>query len=538
MSMCQILNHLELLIRARYPIIYIVSWEEKRVIHCLDTIIKKNFNPPKEIICWSSTEGMKENDRTIDKECLTPDKALNHVMKAKDNALFVFKDFHAYLGCSHQGRPENPDLIRKIKDLYEVLKKSYKTLVFVCPVLNIPEDLKKTITLVEFPPPTAQEIKMILSQLITKYREDPRVTISLTDEEQDKLVKAALGLTLEEAESAFALALVKDKVLDISDVKVVLEEKKQIIKKVGLLEYIDTEETMEGIGGLENLKNWLKKREKVFLDKAQEYGLPAPKGVLLTGMPGCGKSLSAKAIASLWRLPLLRLDMGKVFSGIVGSSEENIRKIIFTVESIAPAILWIDEIEKGFSGTDGGGDSGTSARVFSSFLTWMQEKKQPVFIMATANNIDRLPPELLRKGRFDEIFFVDLPSNKERVDIFAIHIKKRLISDKARGAFNLTENLLIELADSSHGFSGAEIEQAVIESFLDAYYAERGITEGELVKNVRNTIPLSKTRREKIDHIRQWANERAVRASKSYVVEEAMTEDTLNHAQAGRDIEF
>ncbi|MGA1867255.1 MAG: AAA family ATPase [bacterium] len=534
----QILKQLELIIRAKYPILYLVSWEENRVIHYLEHILRTNFNPPKEIICWSSTEGMKKAGQVIDKGCATPAHALDFVQRSTDNALFILKDFHVYMGSVHQGRPENPDLIRKIKDLAAQLKKTYKTLILLSPLIQIPEDLKKTITLIEFPPPTAEEITSILNNLIAKYETDPRVTIQLTSPEKVKLVKAALGLTLEEAESAFALALVKDKRLDISDVKIVLEEKKQIIKKIGLLEYIETDETIDQIGGLENLKNWFKKREKVFLDEAKEYGLPSPKGVLLTGMPGCGKSLSAKAIASLWGLPLLRLDMGKVFSGIVGSSEENIRTIIFTVESIAPAILWIDEIEKGFSGSEGTGDSGTSARVFSSFLTWMQEKQTPVFIVATANNIDRLPPELLRKGRFDEIFFVDLPSLRERRDIFTIHIKKRCIAKKACGEFTLTKELLTKLALASKGFSGAEIEQTVIEGFLDAYYADRSITEDDLVKSVCNTIPLSRTRKEKIDHIRQWANERAVRASKNYESEERRSNDSVNDIPAGRDIEF
>ncbi|MCS4525217.1 AAA family ATPase [Clostridium botulinum] len=225
-----------------------------------------------------------------------------------------------------------------------------------------------------------------------------------------------MGLTLQEAENAFARAMVEDGKLNIDDIEVVLEEKCQVIKKTGILEFMKSDLKMEDVGGLENLKRWISKRNKSWLDSAQKYNLPAPKGVLITGVPGCGKSLTAKAISAMWQLPLLRLDMGKIFSGVVGSSEENMRKAIKTAEAVSPSILWIDEIEKGFGGASSSGDSGTSMRIFGTFLTWMQEKIKPVFVVATANNISNLPSELLRKGRFDEIFFVDLPTKmKERI---------------------------------------------------------------------------------------------------------------------------
>ncbi|MCS4527072.1 AAA family ATPase [Clostridium botulinum] len=224
--------------------------------------------------------------------------------------------------------------------------------------------------------------------------------------------------------------MVEDGKLNIDDIEVVLEEKCQVIKKTGILEFMKSDLKMEDVGGLENLKRWISKRNKSWLDSAQKYNLPAPKGVLITGVPGCGKSLTAKAISAMWQLPLLRLDMGKIFSGVVGSSEENMRKAIKTAEAVSPSILWIDEIEKGFGGASSSGDSGTSMRIFGTFLTWMQEKIKPVFVVATANNISNLPSELLRKGRFDEIFFVDLPTKNERKDIFRLHLKKDLLMKK------------------------------------------------------------------------------------------------------------
>lgn len=278
--------------------------------------------------------------------------------------------------------------------------------------------------------PTIDEIKGMLDEMIYVNEQSGRIEMDLNESEKEKICKAALGLTLQEAENAFARAMVEDGKLNIDDIEVVLEEKCQVIKKTGILEFMKSDLKMEDVGGLENLKRWISKRNKSWLDSAQKYNLPAPKGVLITGVPGCGKSLTAKAISAMWQLPLLRLDMGKIFSGVVGSSEENMRKAIKTAEAVSPSILWIDEIEKGFGGASSSGDSGTSMRIFGTFLTWMQEKIKPVFVVATANNISNLPSELLRKGRFDEIFFVDLPTKNERKDIFRLHLKKDLLMKK------------------------------------------------------------------------------------------------------------
>src|SRR5690606_12542940 len=256
-----------------------------------------------------------------------------------------------------------------------------------------------------------------LDKLISSVQASKKnVEINLDNTGREKLLQAALGLTTAEAESVFARAIVSKKRLDLEDITIIHAEKQQIIKKSGLLDFYPTQESLSTVGGLANLKIWLKKRSAAFTKKARNYGLPQPKGILLLGVSGSGKSLVAKAVSSLWQLPLLRLDIGNLFSGLVGSSEENMRKVIRAAESVAPCLLWLDEIDKGFSGSNSShmSDGGTTARVLSSFLTWMQEKESPVFIIATANNISNLPPELLRKGRFDEIFFVDLPSTEER----------------------------------------------------------------------------------------------------------------------------
>ncbi len=313
-----------------------------------------------------------------------------------------------------QGKNIDYNLIRKVRDLVTVLKASPnpKSVVFISPTVILPNELQKDVTILDFDLPTIDEIKRMLDEMIYVNEQSGRIEMDLNEGEKEKICKAALGLTLQEAENAFARAMVEDGKLNIDDIEVVLEEKCQVIKKTGILEFMKSDLKMEDVGGLENLKRWISKRNKSWLDSAQKYNLPAPKGVLITGVPGCGKSLTAKAISAMWQLPLLRLDMGKIFSGVVGSSEENMRKAIKTAEAVSPSILWIDEIEKGFGGASSSGDSGTSMRIFGTFLTWMQEKTKPVFVVATANNINSLPSELLRKGRFDEIFFCGLTYKK------------------------------------------------------------------------------------------------------------------------------
>ena len=387
-------------------------------------------------------------------------------------------------------------------------------LIIVAPMLRIPPELEKDITLVDFPLPDETEIRSLLDNMIATNSQGGRIRVEVDEQGRERIAKAAMGLTVHEAENAFARAMVDNGVLSNDDVHVVLEEKRQTIRKSGLLEFVPADIDLDDVGGLQNLKRWLDKRNNSWMAEAADYGLPAPKGLLMTGVPGCGKSLTAKAIASAWGLPLLRLDIGKVFAGLVGSSEQNMRNAIRAAEATAPCVLWIDEIEKGFSGaTGGGGDSGTSTRVFGSFLTWMQEKTSPVFVIATANNVSGLPPEFLRKGRFDEIFFVDLPTGIERRDVWDLHLRKRLHNENVSAGIDLTEDLVARLADATEGYAGAEIEQAVVVGLFDAFAERRPLDETDLFRAVDNMVPLSVTQAEQIAAIRSWAATRAIAAT-------------------------
>jgi len=503
------------LMRARFPVLYVQTWEEGRALSVLRSVATDEslIKTPRKVFTWSLTNGLAEDGHKGTDDSKNPVRCLEFIENYDAPAIFILKDFHFCFGCG--GRVADPIAIRKMRDLVPALKRSVspKNVVLVSPTLLLPTDLEKDITIVDFDLPSLTEIKELLSEMIEANRQGGRIIIDLKPGEEERLARAALGLTLNEAENAFARAMVDDGRLDRRDVDVILEEKRQIIKKSEILEFVKSELKIEDVGGLENLKRWLYKRNKSWLDSAVQYNLPSPKGVLITGVPGCGKSLIAKAVSAMWQLPLLRLDIGKIFSGIIGSSEENVRKAIKTAEAISPCILWIDEIEKGFVGMTAGGDSGTSSRIFGTFLTWMQEKTKSVFVIATANNIHSLPPELMRKGRFDEIFFVDLPTKKERRDIFRLHISKRLTNPKVIGDFQLTKETLDSLVDATEGFVGAELEQIVVSALFEAFAEDRSIRLDDLTKAIETTVPLSVTQAEQIHAIREWANVRAVAAT-------------------------
>lgn len=488
---------IEYLIRARYPLIYIVSHEEQRVEKALMNIAASR---KKNIAFWSVTNGLEYQTGKNDNELREPFKILDYIEKTDFNGLIVLRDFHPFLN--------DFTVVRKLKDICRKLKVSMKNVILLSPILKVPPEIEKEIAVLDYDMPGRKEIAGIIDA-ITQSTEGLSETTE-NEKEKEKIIDAALGLTALEIENVFAKSLVQTSKLDID---VILSEKEQIIRKSGVLEFYKAEEGLNDVGGLDNLKEWLKKRTNSFSEKAREFGLPQPKGILLLGVPGCGKSLTAKAISSLWQLPLLRLDVGKVFSSLVGSSEENVRKAIKTAEAIAPSILWLDEMEKGFSGVSSSGstDSGTTARVFGTFLTWLQEKESPVFVVATSNNVTSLPPELLRKGRFDEIFFIDLPDSKEREDIFNIHIKKRR---RESTSFDLEK-----LAECSAGYSGAEIEQVIISALYDAFDSETDITTEMILKSISETYPLSKTMSDGIQKIKEWAKSRARFASSTLMEE-------------------
>ncbi len=514
------------LIRARFPYIYITTYEEERVTNLLKKIVKepKLVKVPREVYIWTQTNGLinDETEKPVP-GTITPSKALEFVEKCDKDAVFLFYDMHVNFGIHNRGC--DYELVRRLRDLVSVLKTSQarKNVFFISPDLVIPDTLQKDITICNFPLPTLKEISNKLNSMITQNTKVKSDT--LTQEDKERLCKAALGLTLQEAENAFALAMVNDGTISIDDLKIIMDEKMQVIKKTGILEFVSTNLSIDDIGGLENLKSWLKKRNNSWSENAKKYCIPAPKGVLITGVPGCGKSLTAKAMSAIWQLPLLRLDLGKIFSGLVGSSEENMRRAIATAEAVAPSILWVDEIEKGLSGVNSGGDSGVTSRIFGQFLTWMQEKEAPVFVIATANNINNLPPELMRKGRFDEIFFVDIPTYNERVEIFRLHLKKRLKDKEISQKVPVTDEVCQKLASLTEGFIGAEIEQVVVSALYEAFFEKRPLEFKDLVKTIKNTVPLSTTQREQILALRAWANVRAVAATKK--------EDLTRYAQSG-----
>lgn len=494
-------EELNILVKAQYPLIYLITPEEERAEEAISKIAKENTDS-KRVYVWTVTRGIVEygqprqgsqhNHNTV-----SPEAAIEWTIRQKESGVYIFKDLHPFI--------DGPVITRWLRDAIASFKGSDKLIILMSPIQTVPIELEKEVVVLDYPLPNLTELNQVLSERLAKSRGN-----RLDTETREKLLKAALGLTKDEAEKVYRKAQVKAGQLTESEVEIVLSEKKQLIRRNGILEYIEEDETIDSVGGLEELKWWLKQRSNAFTERAREYGLPQPKGMLILGIPGCGKSLIAKTTSRLWGLPLLRLDMGRVYDGsTVGRSEANLRSALKTAESISPAILFIDELDKAFAGGGGSGDSdgGTSSRIFGSFLTWMQEKKSPVFVMATANRVERLPGEFLRKGRFDEIFFVDLPSSIERRDIFRIHLEKRR-SEISR--FDLEQ-----LTKVSDGFSGAEIEQAIIAAMYDAFAQDREFTQLDIIAAIKATLPLSRTMTEQVTALRDWAGQRARPASAS-----------------------
>ncbi|MBQ8981410.1 MAG: AAA family ATPase [Eubacterium sp.] len=498
------------LVNAGFPYIYIPSYEEERITGTIESVMQNNelIKTPRKLYTWTQTDGLVCEGK-IARDTEAPVRAIEAIAKNDEPSVYLLKDFHVYFGGDRTSRPDYA-VIRRLRDIIPALKTGRKTVVFISSKLVIPCDMEKEISILDFALPSVEDIEAMLRDLIQGINP---ANVNLTDDDITLLSRSALGLTLQEAENAFCRAIVNLRGIDRSAISIIHEEKNQVVKKTGVLEFVKSDLDINDIGGLENLKTWLLRRNNSWSDKAKAYGLPAPKGVLITGVPGCGKSLTAKAMSAIWGLPLLKLDMGKIFGGIVGSSEENMRKAIATAEAVSPSILWVDEIEKGFSGLKSGGDSGTSARVFGTFLTWMQEKTEPVFVIATANDISSLPPELLRKGRFDEIFFVDLPTTNERKKIFNLHINKRIKNSTIQHEIEANDEVCTELARMTAGYVGAEIEQIVIAAMYEAFYADRGLRKEDIIKSIKETVPLSLTQREQIIALREWAKERAVLAT-------------------------
>jgi SpoVK/Ycf46/Vps4 family AAA+-type ATPase len=488
--------------RAGYPLIYLVTAEEDRAIELIAAALSEGELSKRQPYVWSVSRGLCTLDfKAIERnKTADPKKILPFLLEFKDPAVFILEDFHFFLD---DRSPIAPLAVRQLRDLVGPFKATRKTVVLLSSVLKIPPELEKDLTVLDLEMPNEEELAAILDETVEQVKDNPRVEINLEGEARERMVKALCGLTRTEAENALAKVIVSNSRIDPEDVDLLLAEKEQIIRKSGMLEYYSTPERFGSIGGLELLKLWLRQRGRAFSEAARVYGLPSPKGLLLVGVPGCGKSLSAKAVAAEWKMPLLKFDLGKVFAGLVGQSEENMRRAIKMAEAVAPCILWIDEIEKGLSGSRGStGDSGTSARVFGTLLTWMEENKKPVFVIATANDIEGLPPELLRKGRFDEVFFIDLPSSQERAVILAIHLTKH---HRDYRDFDLRS-----LVETTDGFSGAELEQVVVSALFDAFAEGENtpLTVRHLEEAISATVPLAKSMGPRIAHLRGEARQK------------------------------
>jgi ATP-dependent 26S proteasome regulatory subunit len=484
-----------LLVRSKYPIIYVVTAEEERAEKVMIQVAKQ-CNPLREVFCYDLIKGF-DHDGTAKSNFL---QALQKVEQESSTAIYVIRDLHHHLG----EQKIDEQIARQLRNLYKHLRNTRKTLVLLSPVLELPLELKEQITVLNFPLPNSSEIRLAIKQAL------PDVQVRLSDPEMEQLIKACLGLTCDRIINIFAKSIVQKQYINAVDIDLVLAEKQQRIRQTEFLEFFTPSETLDNIGGLDNFKYWLVQRQQAFSEAAKEFGLPNPKGVLLMGIQGTGKSLCAKAIAHVWNLPLLRLDVGKLFGSLLGQSESRTRETIQQAEAMAPCILWIDEIDKAFGGVNGASmDSGASQRVFGTLLTWMQEKSSSVFIVATANNIHSLPPELLRKGRFDEIFFINLPNYSERKQILKVHLQ--------RFRPETLDFDIDRIAEIAEDFSGAELEQAIIEGMYSAFNQNRDLATEDIVVAVKNTFPLASTAREQINYMKAWAEQgRARSASSNY----------------------
>ena len=495
------------MLKAYYPVLYLTSYEYDRTKQKIEGIVNilRSENKNVRLFNWNCVDGLRLIEGVTQflvknrdgEEIVEPEETLKYILNDRESSkdIFVLEDFNNYI--------EEENVKFYIRSIAEKARHTNSHAIVLSAVYKLPIELEKYVTVLNIPLPNRGDMEKTLGVV------ERQCKINLTIEMRNRMVDAALGMTSMEADLAFCLAAVKDD-LGENAPYTVSSEKEQIIRKSGILDYFPKNENLKDVGGMEVLKDWLFKRKKAYEKKARDFDLQEPKGLLLLGVPGCGKSLTAKTIASFWNMPLLRLDIGKVFQGVVGSSEDNIRKAIATAEAVAPCVLWIDEIEKGLTGVQSSGvtDGGVTSRIFSTILTWMQEKTSPVFVVATANNINLLPPELLRKGRFDEIFFVDLPSQKERENIFAIHLKKKG-QDPSQYPMEM-------LGKKTEGFNGAEIEECIKEAMFAAYVEAPDtpqLQSKHLVDAISKTVPLSTTMKEQIAALRNWAATRAKNAS-------------------------
>ena len=475
-------KNLELLIKSRTSLIWVRTKEEERLEKLLN-LLCENLNI-KRYVCWDCVSGIKGSLNEEGKFSNNPLGVLNWLNEQSSDLsiILLVKDFHKFY--------DDPSINRTIKKLSSTLRETNHNLIISSHLFPSSEELDELMTILNLPLPDQKELKNLIKKIAINTNSN------LDEQDLNELSMASSGLTEIKVKQVTAKALAKRGKIGKEDIKDILEEKKQVISRSEILEFFEANSSQDDIGGLNVLKVWLNQRYRAFSKEARDYGLPTPKGVLLVGAQGTGKSLTAKSISKSWSMPLLRLDVGRLFSSLVGSSEARTRETISRAEAMSPCILWIDEIDKGFGG-DARSDGGTSQRVLASLLTWMAEKESAVFVIATANAIDKLPAELLRKGRFDEIFFLDLPNAEERLSILDLHLKKR------RPNYSFPLSTIIDRTD---GFSGAELEQAVIEGMHISFSENRELMEKDLIKAVSELVPLSRTAKEQIDLLKQWSS--------------------------------
>lgn len=487
-------NELALFLKARYPIIYINTIEEDRVEYVIRKNVKTNLN--RSIYSWDFVDGYTNNPNNNGFAKRNPLQALELVERLNQEtpALFLLKDFNRFL--------TDLSISRKLRNISRILKLQPKTIIIIGSDLTIPKELQDLITVLEFHLPLEEEIRQELNRLIQS------LDINVDRELFENLTRACQGLSLERIRRVLSKVIATYKTINKNSIDVLLSEKKQIISQTEILEYCSVNEKISNLGGLNNLKDWLQKRKTAFSLQAANYGLPTPRGLLLIGIQGTGKSLMAKSISNDWQLPLLKLDVGKLFGGIVGESESRLREMINVAETISPCILWIDEIDKAFANTESNGDSGTTNRVLATFISWLSEKTQPVFVISTANNIEALPLEIIRKGRFDEIFFLDLPKREEREEIFRIHLQK--FRPESKEFFDYKK-----LSQLSESFSGAEIRQSIIEAMYQAFYEKRNVTTEDICLALKEIIPLANLESKQMKKLQNWASSGQIRLASS-----------------------
>ncbi len=478
-------------ILCRFPLMFLTTWEEERWEGELASLA---LDMERGLVIWTATDGAAPALDTGDDSHRNPTVFIDQIRSYPKDHVFLIKDFHPCL--------RDPIVVRRLRDLIPSLAEQRKAILLMGPVDDVPVDLQRDAVAIDLPLPGLDEMREELRDVLIQRQHRGEPNIKLSKREQERLLKTVMGLTANQARQAMARALLGKSAIDDDVYEMLISEKSQMVQGSELLEFQQLQEGVSDIGGLDSLKEWIAKRGEAFTEKARKRGIPSPKGVLLLGVQGCGKSLTARAVARMLSFPLIRLDVSTLLSADQGQSEKNMRNVLSLTEMISPAVLWIDEVEKGFSGVDAEGGAGdtTMIRLMGAFLTWMQEKPAPVFVVATANSVTSLPPEMLRRGRFDELFFVDLPNYHERKDIFGIHLTKRLINPEQ---FDLGR-----LADMTEGFSGAEIEQVVLTAMVESFNKGDALNQNEMEIASEDTVPLSVTMEEKIFQLREWARTR------------------------------